>query len=227
MQTKHANLKYAPCDSSDLRKLTDAWNVQFSTDKTIVDINLANPHQQKRSNDQAPGLADPGFQNFVDQNSPPPSRQWNSSRQETSRVRSANAEEIHSHRLVEPSPVHPFVLDLQVATGHLTDFKPEEPLDIAIKLEGVFPSPFGQRPNPPKSSTAILVGDADLLHGAMSVKRGNHNLQFLLNIVDTLAGGDTFADIRNRANITKYCSKSKNGRRCATRLPVPARRLRK
>lgn len=37
----------------------------------------------------------------------------------------------------------------------------------------------------------------------MSVKRGNHNLQFLLNIVDTLAGGDTFADIRNRANITR------------------------
>jgi ABC-2 type transport system permease protein len=206
MQTKHANLKYAPCDSSDLRKLTDAWNVQFSTDKTIVDINLATILiNRKGATTRHLDWLTLDSRNFVDQKltaaltamelfkagnftgTPPPTLKKSTVIASSNQVQSI----LSSLTFRSPQDI-------------LTDFKPEkEPLDIAIKLEGVFTSPFGQQRNPPKSSTAILVGDADLLHDAMSVKRGNHNLQFLLNIVDTLAGGDTFADIRNRANITR------------------------
>ena len=93
----------------------------------------------------------------------------------------------------------------------LADFTPQNKnFPLAVRLEGVFPSPYGQAANPPRKSTAILVGDADFLHDAMSVQRGNHNMQFLLNILDSLVGGDSLSGIRNRANIQRPLSKLQN-----------------
>ena len=90
----------------------------------------------------------------------------------------------------------------------MADFTPQnKSYPLAVRLEGVFPSPYGQAAKPPQQSTAILVGDADFLHDAMSVQRGNHNMQFLLNILDSLVGGDSLSDIRNRANIQRSLTK--------------------
>ena len=99
-------------------------------------------------------------------------------------------------------------LTFRSAQDVMADFTPQnKAFPLAVRLEGVLPSPYGQSQNPPKKSTAILVGDADFLHDAMSVQRGNHNLQFLLNILDSLIGGDSLSNKRNRANIQRPLKK--------------------
>ena len=41
MNSRHGNLKYTPCISSSIKPLTDAWSIQFTDDKVLVDTELA------------------------------------------------------------------------------------------------------------------------------------------------------------------------------------------
>ncbi len=213
MNSRHANLKYAPCISSSIKPLTDAWGIQFTDDKVLVDTELATI----LLNSKGATVRHLDWLTLTQ-------KQFTGDRT-TAALSSLEFFKagVFSETLSLGLTVTPLInsstqsqpllssMTFRSAQDILADFTPQNKnFPLAIRLEGVFPSPYGQAANPPRKSTAILVGDADFLHDAMSVQRGNHNMQFLLNILDSLVGGDSLSGIRNRANIQRPLSKLQN-----------------
>ncbi|MBO7533008.1 MAG: GldG family protein, partial [Victivallales bacterium] len=210
MNSRHANLKYAPCISSSIKPLTDAWGIQFSDDKVLVDTELATI----LLNSKGATVRHLDWLTITQQ-------QFTGDRT-TAALSSLEFFKagVFSETLSLGLAVTPLInsstqsqpllssMTFRSAQDIMADFTPQnKSFPLAIRLEGVFPSPYGQAAKPPRQSTAILVGDADCLHDAMSVQRGNHNMQFLLNILDSLVGGDSLSGIRNRANLLRPLTK--------------------
>ena len=210
MNNRHANLKYAPCESSSIKPLTDAWGIHFTDDKVLVDKELSTILLNSKG----------ATVRHLDWLTVTPA-QFTGDRITTalSTLEFFKAG-VFSITPIQGLTVTPLItsstqaqpllssLTFRSAQDVMADFTPQnKAFPLAVRLEGVLPSPYGQSQNPPKKSTAILVGDADFLHDAMSVQRGNHNLQFLLNILDSLIGGDSLSNIRNRANIQRPLKK--------------------
>ncbi|MCR4573476.1 MAG: Gldg family protein [Lentisphaeria bacterium] len=210
MNNRHGNLKYAPCESSSIKPLTDAWGIQFTDDKVLVDTELATILLNSKG----------ATVRHLDWLTITPA-QFTGDRITTalSTLEFFKAG-VFSMTPIQGLTVTPLInssqqaqpllssLTFRSAQDVMADFKPQnKTFPLAVRLEGVLPSPYGQTQNPPKKSTVILVGDADWLHDAMSVQRGNHNIQFLLNILDNLVGGDSLSNIRNRANIQRPLTK--------------------